>query len=242
MYNTLPTIAKVTGVAQNLHKEIAHLRAVIQRQDLQDTCSVRLIHKHFDLVEGEIMVFGAVPVAGLPGIMVMTPAKPDALPIIKGLHYYVGESGQLEPYKYTGSDAALDISKYPHFLEEFAALLVDRGVQGNLGLAVALKGKREAFQELEARERRSTLLIPAYVEMPPGYSEARTPVITDWPAEMTEPYMNVCYTTGGSGHGAAVKIRGVGNNGDGISIDNVKLDNRTTLYRLIQAGLHAVGA
>jgi hypothetical protein len=54
--------------------------------------------------------------------------------------------------------------------------------------------------------------------------------------------MNVCYTTGGGGHGAAVKIRGVGNNGDGISIDNVKLDNRTTLYRLIQAGLHAVGA
>jgi hypothetical protein len=194
-YNRLPHVDDVSSVPDEYYKDRDELRALLAKHDLPDWVSVRLIHKHFDAHDGEIMVFRAVSVPAAGDIRIMGPMK-CAASAVRGFNYRVGNDKRFYPYEYTSIDIpSIDTSKYEFFFEEFADLVVERKMQEKWGLKIGFPGDHKNWNEFEFGSRRSTFMIPdgRFINIQP----ARV-VVTDWHAD--ERQRDKCLVTRSGNH------------------------------------------
>lgn len=99
VYNHLPHIADVANVPKDDAKDIADLRALLAKHNLPNGVAIRLIHKHFDLHDGEIMAFKEVTAKPFGNVLVMRPVASAATLQAHGLNYFVDDAGQLQAYE-----------------------------------------------------------------------------------------------------------------------------------------------
>lgn len=62
IYNALPLISEVDAAVDSQSRDFEDLRALLQKHNVPKSVSIRLLHKHFDTKDGEVMVFENVPV------------------------------------------------------------------------------------------------------------------------------------------------------------------------------------
>jgi hypothetical protein len=176
-YNSLPTIQEVADVPSIYNKDRDDLRDLLQKHQVPDVVCVRLIHKHFDIVDGEIMVLREVQVQSQGTIQIMGPMNPQKSPKLRGLNYIVDDDGQFQSYEYTTSEGP-DMENYGAFLKEFRQIIIERGLQTKWGLKIGVPQDKMGWIEFEFPEKRSTLAIPPGVELPSLENELS--VTTDW--------------------------------------------------------------
>jgi hypothetical protein len=176
-YNSLPLIEEMAKIPETDRKNLDDLRSLLRKHNVPDVVCVRLIHKHFDALDSEIMVLRTIPAPPHGVIQIMGPAKTQTLDGLRGLNYRVNDSGQFEPYEYTTS-AGTDLSSHASFLEEFAQIVKERGLQNTWGLKIGLEEDKGGWTEFEYPDKRSTMCVPQGISLPPV--EFSFTVTTDW--------------------------------------------------------------
>src|SRR5271167_1762535 len=127
-YNALPLIENSAKIPEIDREHLDDLRALLQKHRVPQEVCVRLIHKHFDVLEDEIMVLRTIPAPPYGIIQLMGPLKPQATSGLRGLNYFVNDHGDFEAYEYTTAKGP-DLYNYGAFLKEFAEIVVERGLQ-----------------------------------------------------------------------------------------------------------------
>ena len=64
-YNSLPHISEVASAPDHHSQDLHDLQHLRQEHCVPDTVCIRLIHKHYDTQEGEVMMFDKISVPGL---------------------------------------------------------------------------------------------------------------------------------------------------------------------------------
>jgi len=129
------------------------------------------------------MTFKVVNAPSFGRILVMRPTKLSEATRLRGVNYFVDEDGSLQAYEYTESDV-MDTSKYPAFVAEFCALVVERGLQHKLGLKLKNEWDLTHWTEYEFPCYRSTIIIPQGMPAPEGSGSAS--VTTEWDGKATQ--------------------------------------------------------
>ena len=165
-YNSLPNIYDVADVPTIHRKDLDDLRQVLQKHNVPPTVCIRLLHKHFDAVDGEVMVLRVISVPSEGNVQIMGPMIPrESERSLRGLNFMIDDDGQFHPYEYTTSPAP-DMSNYELFLEEFSRMIIERGLQRKLGLKLGIEEGVTGWTEFEIPEKRATLMIPQGVKLP----------------------------------------------------------------------------
>jgi len=180
IYNSLPLISGILDEPAADRQDLDALCALIERHGLKDSIGVRLIHRHFDLINDEVMIFKNIeaPIL-LESIQVMIPASSSENPTLHGMHYFVDENQNLQSYEYTPNETRTTLSQHPAFVREFTQMIVEKELQQKWGLSVKLTKVSVAYQEFEVPARRSTVMIPQTIPIPEGHARR---VVTDWVA------------------------------------------------------------
>jgi len=63
VYNSLPNINIVANTPVDHSQDLKDLQALLDKHGVSKNVCIRLIHKHFDTKEGEVMVFEKVVVS-----------------------------------------------------------------------------------------------------------------------------------------------------------------------------------
>ena len=182
VYNSLPHIHEVSNVPESNSNDLEALRALLVEHSVPKNVSVRLIHKHFDVEGGEIMVIKSVAVPLHGNVQVMRPTEAAGASRLRGLHYFVSNDGLLHAYEYAPS-AAPDMSKFEPFVAAFCRAVRERGLQHKFGLKLNSDHDLEpsGWTEFEFPEERSTIMIPN--GMPTPQREYEISVSTEWHAD-----------------------------------------------------------
>jgi hypothetical protein len=230
-YNSLPTIHDVADVSEH-HKDRDDLCALLRKHSLPLGINVRLIHKHFDTLNNEVMVFRSLGCSSVANFQIMGPMLLPHVPTLRGLHYLVDEFSHLQPYEYTTSEGP-DLSQYPAFLEEFTEMIVDRGLQRKWGLKSGLDGDN-SYTEFEVPEKRSTIMIPTEVALPT--LESTKTVVTDWAnVQGTSPLAKGnCIETRSTHH----QTSKVGK--DEYYLADTRLERGSVIYDVVRSGIMAM--
>ncbi|UPK92441.1 hypothetical protein LCI18_003376 [Fusarium solani-melongenae] len=166
-YNSLPAIMEVSHVPENHQKDLEDLRGLLAKHGVPSGVSIRLIHKHYDAADGEVMDFkrltSALDASGL-----------------KGLHYFVDDNGSLWPYGYTTPDEIVDFSGYQPFVREFCGLVME-GLYRKFGLKLRSSEDDISGTEFEFPAERSIAMIPEGLPVPEGAFEIN--ITTEWGAD-----------------------------------------------------------
>jgi hypothetical protein len=199
VYNSLPTVTEAHDLAQNLEHVRKALVSIISSFGLGDYFGVRLIHKHFDVFEGENMVFRHTKVEGVCEAVVMGPVLIDTASTFQGKHFLVDRSGPLVPYEYT-NNGSTDISQYPEFASAFAKAILDSSTSRVFGLVAKPKQLQEDYTELEIPDIRSTIMVPE--RMVPHIADSES-ICTNWVVGVVdpEPVDGCIQTRSGAHHG-----------------------------------------
>lgn len=179
-YNNLPHIHDVSDVPQNDSRDLDDLRALLVKYEVPKSVSIRLIHKHFDVEEGEVMLFENVTVPSKGSVQLMRPVELTEAARLRPIHYFVDEDGSLQSYEYATCEVA-DISSFQTFLVEFCLFVAEHGLQRKFGLKVNPESDDQpkiSWTEYELPEKRSTILIPEGMPKPEG--EYDVSVSTEW--------------------------------------------------------------
>jgi hypothetical protein len=200
VYNTLPTILEVDEIASSHTDDLKDLRALLTKHDVPHSLiSIRLIHKHFDTKDGEVMVFfDNVPVPGYGFAQIMKPVKlqEDSRSQLESIHYLVDENGRFQAYEYLACNAeakdnsAEDLQRFEPFLKDFCDLVSERGLQRIYGLKIKRSAhpssadvvqREEAeltnWTEFEFPSQRGTIMFPTGMPMP---SLEGSSIQTEW--------------------------------------------------------------
>ncbi|KAK8927799.1 hypothetical protein VCV18_004286 [Metarhizium anisopliae] len=110
-YSSLPLISQVTEAPEIYARHLQDLRELLQKHHVPRGVSVRLIHKHFDTVDSEVMVFDKMAIPGLGVAQIMKPIVPTENSQLRGIHFFVGENASLQAYEY-GNYKVPDMSNY----------------------------------------------------------------------------------------------------------------------------------
>lgn len=227
-YNSLPTIHDIPDLRDNQDRD--DLCALLGKHSLPIGINVRLIHKHFDTLDNEVMVFRPVHCSSVANLQIMGPILSQRVPFLRGLHYLFDESGHFQAYEYTTAEGP-DLSKYTAFLEEFAKMIVDRGLQRNWGLRCGLEGS--SYTEFEVPEKRSTIMIPSEVSLPPF--ESTRSVVTDWQNGLRgDPKAKGNCIETRSTHHQTKKV------GDEYYLADTKLEYGSAVYHIVRSGIMAM--
>lgn len=116
--------------------DLDDLRHLLQKHNVPDVICVRLIHKHVDALDDEVMVLRAIPVSPHGIIQIMGPMSPKCTTTFRGLNYIVNDDGEFQTYEYTTAEGP-DMSNYSA-LKEFSQIIVERGLQRKWGLKIGL--------------------------------------------------------------------------------------------------------
>ena len=180
-YNTFPHIAVNSRVPEEHADDLKALRGILAKHSVPDGVSIRLIHKHADTKDGEVMIFKKVNVPG-GHVQVMRPIAVADAGVLQPLHYFVDDDGSLQAYEYTPDEISIpDVSGLSAFLAEFRAFVCKRNLNRKFGLK--LKADRDpvatAWTEYDFPEKRGTIMIPEALPAP-DFNENSFLTLTDW--------------------------------------------------------------
>ncbi|OBT53272.1 hypothetical protein VE04_06335 [Pseudogymnoascus sp. 24MN13] len=170
-YNSLPTIQEAADVPREYAADLGYLQRLLARHNVPESISIRLIHRHYDIADGEAMVFRdiALPAHGTVEVMRATSIASAQL---HGKNFLVSSAARLQAYEYA-TEPTIDLSTYETFIAEFVETVVHRKLQHRFGLKVNHRGKIEVKadqKEFEFPEEQCTITIPTNLPLP----EART--------------------------------------------------------------------
>jgi len=194
-YNNLPTVGEAHISAEGLTSVKQRLIDIVTRHGLADKFGIRLIHKHFDMNDGEVPVFRDIDVQGVCTAIFMGPVRDNNLGPVFGKNFLLDREGAVVPFEYTTSPCEAP-SEYPGFVEEVAHELLMSNAAKHLGLCIHPKGSEE-YTEFELPELRSTVMIPERL-MPTDYGDA--PLVTNWAAEIFPAPVDSCTQTRSGKH------------------------------------------
>ncbi|KAK1948826.1 hypothetical protein LY78DRAFT_664697 [Colletotrichum sublineola] len=185
IYNTLPLISQVAGAPTDHSQDLQDLRELLNKHNVPKGVSVRLIHKHFDTTEGEVMVFDKISVPEHGVVQIMRPIVPPSDNQLRGIHYFVNNNASLQAYEYGNYDIP-DMSGLQSFLAEFCSLVSKRGLQRKFGLKLQREDNADqnGWTEYELHSKRGTIMFPDGMPMPDGESDYS--VTTEWKAIFNE--------------------------------------------------------
>jgi len=146
-YNNLPTVSEADSSSEGLNPVKQRLLDIVTRHGLADKFGVRLIHKHFDMNEGEIPVFRDIDVPGICTAIFMGPVRDNSLGPVFGKNFLLDSESAIVPFEYTTSPCEAP-SGYPGFVEEFAHELLVSNAAKVLGLCTYPK-RSESYTEYE---------------------------------------------------------------------------------------------
>lgn len=196
IYNGLPYIEEVHDILSTNSSDLADLRALLNKHQVPLGVSIRLIHKHYEVVEGEVMSFEEVSVPEQGMVKVMHPVKPPIASNLHGIHFFVDKQGSLQAYEYSNSSAP-DMSGYQSFLRDFCQIVVERGLQMKFGLKLQHQ-LDTGWMEFEYPDKRCTVMIPEGLPRPEG--DLTFQVDTEW-AGSSQPLSFSCgHTSWTCGH------------------------------------------
>ncbi|KFZ08453.1 hypothetical protein V502_09344 [Pseudogymnoascus sp. VKM F-4520 (FW-2644)] len=180
-YNSLPTIQEAVNVPREHAADLGHLQQLLAGHNVPESISIRLIHRHYDIADGEAMVFRDIELPAHGTVEVMR-ATPIASAQLHGMNFLVSSTGRLQAYEYT-NDTTIDLSEYETFITEFVKIVVERKLQHKFGLKInhhrqiEIKADRKEF---EFPEEQCTVTIPTNLPLPEATHEID--VDTDWGA------------------------------------------------------------
>lgn len=177
VYNSLPHIEEVQDIPSTNSSDLADLRALLTKHKVPLGISIRLIHKHYDVNDGEVMGFEDVAVPEYGSVKVMHPIKTTIASSLHGVHFFVDEQGSLQAYEYSPL-AAPDLSDHEPFLRDFCQIVLERGLQMKYGLKLQYQPDKTGWMEFEYPDKRSTVMILEGLPRPEG--DLAFQVITEW--------------------------------------------------------------
>jgi hypothetical protein len=180
-YNKLPHISDVFSALDDHSKDLEDLCDLLVKYAVSKDISVRLIYKHFDIKEGEVMVFDKLVLPKLGAVKTIKPILPSVNNKLRGIHYFVNEAGLLQAYEYSTCEAP-DISKFDDFLKEFSHLVLERNLQHKFGLKLKIQDELDGrnWTEYEFHQKPGTIMLQEGMPMPDGDSDFS--VNTEWKA------------------------------------------------------------
>ncbi|KAG8416984.1 hypothetical protein J3459_013037 [Metarhizium acridum] len=184
-YNSLPLISQVAEAPEVHSRDLQDLRELLEKHNVPRGVSVRLIHKHSDTADSEVMVFDNVTIPGHGVAQIMKPVGPAENNRLRGIHFFVDENAFLQAYEYSNYEIP-DMSNYGSFLAEFCAIICQRSLQRKFGLKLHCDDDtgRTGWTEYELGAKRGTIMFPDGMPMPDGDGEYS--VTTEWNAVINE--------------------------------------------------------
>lgn len=178
-YNKLPHVGDVRDAPVDHAQDLKDLGELLIKHQVPKNVVIRLIHKHFDTKDGEVMVFETIDIPGHGKVKTMQPvATADNKALLRGINFFVNDEGRPQAYEYGRYDLPeLDIES---FLDDFCSMVVQRGVQHKFGLSIRSDDQieRVAWTEFEFPLRRSTIMLQA--SMPKPEANGAWSVNTEW--------------------------------------------------------------
>lgn len=166
IYNSLPNIEEVQDVPSTNSSDLADLRAFLTKHKVPLGISIRLIHKNYDVNDGEVMGFEDVAVPEYGSVKVMHPIKLPIASSLHGIHFFVDEKGSLQAYEYSSLPARLLSGRC-------GARITDE-----VWTQAADQPDKAEYMESEYPEKRSTVMIPEGLPRPEG--DFAFEVTTEW--------------------------------------------------------------
>lgn len=175
-YNKLPHINDMKDTASKHAKAHAQLLGLVASHSLAQQFSIHLIHKHFDIPEGRIMVYETVRGPNHPDFVLCSPQDPAKVASLRGLYFRALPGGKMAAYEYT-TESGEDMSPHADFVAKFAQTVLALGVQDAFALT-AKKFHNGVLTEFEMSDVISTIHISSPTWLPSVDSETSTS--TDW--------------------------------------------------------------
>lgn len=188
VYNSLPHIQVASDAPEQHKDDLEDLRALLVKYDVPKDVSIRLIHKHYDTLDREVMVFDKVEHPTHGTVQTMKPVIPSAASGLHGIHYFLNDQGALQAYEYATCEAPDPTSVPGPFFAEFRRMVSERGLQHKFGLKIKRADElaQTGWTEYELHEKRSTVMFPDGMPQPEkgapkvsGAASAFT-VTTEW--------------------------------------------------------------
>jgi hypothetical protein len=245
-YNQLPLIHDMEHIAETYADDLNYLTALLDKHNLPRSVCVKLIHIHFHLDEGEIVALRELDATPYKIPFLSPTPLVNASSQVRGCHFLVDSSGDLQAFEYTTRTDGLDIAAHPAFVDEFCAAVVQRNLQDKFGLVVmAGEAGRGSWTELEFPEKRATFLLPASVALPQSplwetrttYTQFLSPKHRNRPGTS---YQHTEYTHTVDADGDQPSndkppyVPGVTTKG-GLSLSGVSLDPSSKFYSVVSA-------
>lgn len=167
VYNSLPHIQDVASAPDENEMDLEHLRALLVKYDVPNDISIRLIHKHYDTHEGEVMAFDKVNLPAYGTVQTMKPVLPSSVPGLRGIHYFVNGQGLLQAYEYAPWHVPSTTS-LGDFFDEFCRIVTERNLQHKFGLKIKTSDELDntGWTEYELHGKRSTVMFPDGMPQP----------------------------------------------------------------------------
>ncbi|KAH8115083.1 hypothetical protein DFH11DRAFT_144550 [Phellopilus nigrolimitatus] len=198
-YNSLPLVEDAAEAADKMQSVRDELASIMTEHNVADIFSVRLVHKHFDMLPGEMATFRKVTVPDVCDAIVMGPVKPTEGVQLYGKNFAVNNNGELVAYEFTtDANTGGDVGQYPEFVKKVTELLVRSGACAVFGLSWEPLQEDEQYTEFELADERSTVMVPAAI-FPRDASD--TILDTNWFSLVKEAKTNCTVTRSGKHYG-----------------------------------------
>lgn len=167
VYNSLPHINAVFSAPVENCNDLEVLRALLVKYDVPNDISIRLVHKHYDALEGEVMVFDRLELPAYGTVQTMRPVALSGDSGLHGIHYFVNDQGDLQAYEYANC-GVLDVSKLGAFFTEFCRTVTERNLQNKFGLKIKTVDELDqtGWTEYELHGKRTTVMFPDGMPQP----------------------------------------------------------------------------
>ncbi len=96
----LPLINEVAAAPDTLSRDLEDLRELLHKHNVPKGVGIRLLHKHCDTKDGEVMVFQNVPVPDHGYVKIMKPVVPRGNHHLQGIHFFVNDDAMFQAYEY----------------------------------------------------------------------------------------------------------------------------------------------
>lgn len=168
----------MSNAAAEHSKDHAILLGIIAAHGLQETFSLHLVHKHFDLPSGYFMVYENVQSTDHDDFVLCSPRLPQKCPNVRGLYFKAIAEGCMAAYEFT-TEPGVDLSAHEDFVAKFSSAAIKLGVQDIFALtAVSICPENKVLTEFEMAHVLSTVLVPDASWLPAQDTAASTS--TDW--------------------------------------------------------------
>lgn len=160
------------------YKSHAILLGIIAAHGLADQYSVHLVHKHFDVPDGRVMVYETVRGNTHGDFILSSPRVPENCPNLRGLYFKAERDGNMVAYEFT-TEPGRDMSTHRDFVAKFASVVMELGVQDIFALTVlSICPKDKTPTEFELGHVGSTVLVSNASWLPT--QDVSMATSTDW--------------------------------------------------------------